>query len=179
MNTLTRRAMRLTVMTVGLVGLFVVANAVPGAATPASPGFVSVRLGHGTLSKGSLTVKPGLQIVVAKITIQPGESSGWHSHPGGAIVVIQEGQITTYQVVKNNDGEDEDRGAGSSRCVITTYTAGQAFVERPGDPLIAVNNGSTVTTNYATFPGVPWDPKTGNTFQRTDQPKPNPDPCPV
>jgi hypothetical protein len=179
MNTLTRRAMRLAVVTVGLVGLFIVANAIPGAATPASPGFGSVRLGHGTLAKGSLTVKPGLQVVVAKITIQPGDSSGWHSHPGGAIVVIQEGQVTTYQVVKNKDDEEEDRGAGSSRCVITTYTAGQAFIEQPGDPLDAVNNGSTVTTNYATFPGVPWDPKTGNTFQRTDQPKPNPDPCPV
>jgi Cupin len=178
MNTLTRRVMRLAVMTVGLVGLFVVVNAVPGAATPASDGFASVRLGHGTLSHGSLAVKPGLQIVVVKNTVQPGASSGWHSHPGGAIVVIQEGQITTYQVVRNDDGE-EGRGDGSSRCVITTYTAGQAFVERPGDPLIAVNNGSTVTTSYATFPGVPVDPKTGNTLQRTDQPKPKPDPCPV
>lgn len=177
MNTLTRRGMRLALITVGFTGLFVAVNAVPGAATAPSTGFASVRLGHGTLSHGSLNVKPGLEIVVVKNTIQPGASSGWHSHPGGAIVVIQEGQITTYQV--RNEDEEEDRGAGSRRCVITTYTAGQAFVERPGDPLIAVNNGSSVTISYATFPGVPVDPATGNTLQRTDQPKPNPDPCPV
>ena len=176
MRTLTRRGMRLALMTVGLIGLFVAVNAVPGAATAPSSGFASIRLSHGTLSHGSLAVKPGLQIVVVQNTVQPGASSGWHSHPGGAMVVLSAGQITTYQVVKNDDAE-EGRGAGSSRCVINTYTAGQAFVEHPGDPLIAVNNGSTVTTSYATFPGVPVD-AAGNTLQRTDQPKPNPDPCP-
>ncbi len=178
MNMRTRRVTRLALMTVGLVGLFVAANALPGAATSPSSGFASVRVGHGKLSHGSLAVRPGLYIVVVKNTIQPGASSGWHSHPGGAMVVIEEGQLTTYQSVRNDD-EEEGRGAGSSRCVITTYEAGQAFVERPGDPLIAVNNGSSITTSYATFPGVPVDPKTGNTLQRTDQPKPNPDPCPV
>jgi hypothetical protein len=177
MNTLTRRVMRLAVITVALAGLFVAISTVPGAATAASSGFVSLRLGHGTLSHGSLVVKPGLQIVVVKNTVQPGGSSGWHSHPGGAMVVIQEGQITTYQSVKNEDAE-EGRAEGSSRCVITTYIAGQAFVERPGDPIIAVNNGSSVTISYATFPGVPVD-SAGNTLQRTDQPRPNPDPCPV
>jgi hypothetical protein len=178
MNTLTKRGMRLALIAVGFTGLFVATNAVPGAATAPSSGFMSIRLGHGTLSHGSLAVKPGLQIVVVQNTVQPGASSGWHSHPGGAMVVIVSGQITTYQSVKNDDAE-EGRGSGSSHCVINTYAAGQAFVERPGEPLIAVNNGSSVTTSYATFPGVPVDPATGNTLQRTDQPKPNPDPCPV
>jgi len=185
MNTLTRRRVRLALMTVGFTGLFLAVNAVPGAATPASLDFVSLRLGHGTLSHGSLTVKPGLQVVVAKNTVQAGASSGWHSHPGGAIVVIEVGQITTYQVVRNGDEEEgnkegnkEGSKAGSFRCVITTYTAGHAFVESPGDPIIAVNNGTSQTISYATFPGVPVDPVTGNTLQRTDQPKPNPDPCP-
>jgi hypothetical protein len=178
MNTLTRRGMRLALMTVGFIGLFVAVNAVPGAATAISSGFASIRLAHGTLAHGSLVVKPGLQIVVVQNTVQPGASSGWHSHPGGAMVVIQAGQITTYQSVRNDD-EEESRGAGSSRCVINTYTVGQAFVERPGEPLVAVNNGSSVTISYATFPGVPVDPVTGATLQRTDEPKPNPDPCPV
>jgi hypothetical protein len=177
MNTLTRRGMRLALMTVGFAGLFVAVNAVPGAATAPSSGFASVRLAHGTLAHGSLAVKPGLQIVVVQNTVQPGASSGWHSHPGGAMVVLVAGQITTYQSVRNGD-EEEGRGTGSSRCVITTYKAGQAFVERPGDPLVAVNNGSSVTISYATFPGVPVD-SAGNTLQRTDQPRPNPDPCPV
>jgi Cupin len=177
MNMLTRRGMRLALITVGFTGLFVAVNAVPGAATAANSGFASLRLAHGTLSHGSLAVKPGLQIVVVKNTVDPGGSSGWHSHPGGAMVVLLQGQITTYQVVKNNDDGEEGSKGGPSHCVINTFTAGQAFVERPGDPLIAVNNGSSVTISYATFPGVPVD-SAGNTFQRTDQPKPNPDPCP-
>ena len=177
MKTLTRRGMRLALMTVGFIGLFVAVNAVPGAATAPSSGFVSIRLSHGTLSHGSLAVKPGLQIVVVQNSVKPGASSGWHSHPGGAMVVLQAGQITTYRVVKNDDGEEGGRDR-SSRCVINTYTAGQAFVESPGEPLIAVNNGSSETISYATFPGVSVDPVTGNTLQRTDQPKPNPDPCP-
>jgi len=166
MNTRTKRTMRLAVMTVGFAGLFAVLNAVPGAATPVSPpgSFTSQRLAHGHLSQGSLVVKPGLEIVVSRIAIKPGGTSGWHSHPGGAIVVVQTGQVTTY---KSN---------GDSGCTINTYTAGQAFVEQPGEPLNAKNNGSTETINYVTFPGVPLGPE-GTTLQRTDEP--NPGTCPV
>ena len=166
MNTRTRRAMRLAVMTVGFAGLFAVVNAVPGAATPASPpgSFTSQRLAHGHLSQGSLAVEPGLEIVVTRNAVKPGGTSGWHSHPGGAIVVIQTGQVTTY------------RKAGESGCAINTYTAGQSFIEKPGEPLNAKNNGSTETIIYATFPGVPLGPE-GTTLQRTDEP--NPGTCPV
>ena len=166
MNTRTKRAMRLAVMTVGFAGLFAVVNAIPGAATPVSPpgSFVGQRLAHGHLSQGSLAVEPGLEIVVTRNAVKPGGTSGWHSHPGGAIVVIQTGQVTTY------------RKAGESGCAINTYTAGQSFIEKPGEPLNAKNNGSTETIIYATFPGVPLGPE-GTTLQRTDEP--NPGTCPV
>ena len=178
MNTRMRRGLRLGLMTLGFAGLFVAVSAVPGAATPALPdstAFKSERLGHGLLSSGSLAVKPGLQVVVTKNTVQPGASSGWHSHPGGAIVVVNSGEITTYRIARNDDQED----GASSRCIITTYTTGQAFIERPGELLNARNNSTSgVTTIYATFPGVPVD-ALGNTLQRTDRPMPSPDPCPV
>ena len=166
MNMRTKRTMRLAVMTVGFAGLFAVLNAIPGAATPVSPpgSFVGQRLAHGHLSQGSLAVEPGLEIVVTRNAVKPGGTSGWHSHPGGAIVVIQTGQVTTY------------RKAGESGCAINTYTAGQSFIEQPGEPLNAKNNGSTETIIYATFPGVPLGPE-GTTLQRTDEP--NPGTCPV
>jgi hypothetical protein len=169
MGTRTRRGIRLGLMTAGFAGLFVAVSAVPGVATLGS-GFAPTLLGHGSLADGSLRVNPEGEIVVTKNDVAPGGYSGWHSHPGGAIVVVQSGQITTYRVVGNDDAEE---GASFS-CVSTTYMAGDAFVERPGEPLNAVNNGSTPTVIYATFPGVP---ALGQ--QRTDQPKPNPDPCPV
>jgi quercetin dioxygenase-like cupin family protein len=162
--------MRLGLMTAVLGGLFIAVSAVPGVATMGS-GFTPTLLGHGRLAHGSLHVSPNGEVVVTKNDVVPGGYSGWHSHPGGAIVVIQSGQITTYTVAIDEEAED---GAASFSCVVTTYTAGQAFIERPGEPLDAVNNGSTPTVIYATFPGVP---ALGQ--QRTDRPKPTPDPCPV
>lgn len=161
MNTHTRRAIRLVAMTVGAAGLLVAVNAVPGAATPPSPppGFTNQLLGRGTyVSHGTLPLEQGSDIVVSKITVAPGGSSGWHSHPGGAIVVVQQGEVTLYTSVGNH-------------CDVTIYTQGQSFVERRGEVNEAVNAGSTPYVIFVTFPGVP----VGGSA-RIDQP--NPGTCP-
>jgi len=148
MNMPTARSIRLALTTLGFAGLIVALNAVPATATPGNQ-FVGTLLGRGTnQSTGTLPLKSGLDVVVTQ-NVQPGGFSGWHSHPGGAIVTVAQGQITTYESVGNH-------------CDVTTYTAGQAFFERPGQPLNAVNRGSTVTIILATFPGA-W---------RTDLPDP-------
>ena len=78
-----RRAVRWALLTLGMAGLFAAVNAVPGAATPPS-GLTSVTLGRGSdLSDGNLVFQEGTDVVVAQITVAPGGSSGWHSHPGG------------------------------------------------------------------------------------------------
>jgi quercetin dioxygenase-like cupin family protein len=142
MKHLSRRYVRLALTTLGLAGLFVAANAIPGAATPPI-GQTSVVVARGTdMSHGTLPIKHGLQIVVVMVTTVPGGSSGWHSHPGGGIIVIQQGEVTLYRSV-----DDE--------CVATKYTAGQSFIERPGEVADAVNTGSTTVIGYAIFPGVP------------------------
>jgi len=149
---------RLAVLTVGLGGLFVALNAVPGAATP-SVQFTSQLLGRGTnMSQGTLPITAGKDVVVSRITVAPGGSSGWHSHPGGAIAILQEGQITLYVAVGNH-------------CDVTVYHAGQTFIERPSDVVNAVNTGSTDFIVLATFPGVPVGGST-----RID--RPNPGTCP-
>ena len=155
MNTLTKRVVRLAALTVGLAGLLVAISAVPGAATPPSPGFTSQLLGRGTYtSDGTLPLRAGMDIVVSKVTVVPGGSSGWHSHPGGAIVIVQQGEVTIYESVGNH-------------CDITTYTQGQSFIERPGVVVEAVNNGSTNYVLLVTFPGVPVGGPS-----RTDEPDP-------
>ena len=142
MSRLTRRVMRLGVMTVGFAGLFLAMNAVPGGATPPQQ-FGSMIVARGTyMDHGSLPLGQGQDIVVSQITVQPGGSSGWQSHPGGAIGVVAQGETTIYASVGNH-------------CSATTYTHGQSFIERPGDVVDAVNTGSVVTILYATFPGVP------------------------
>jgi hypothetical protein len=114
---------------------------------------------------------------VVRNTVEVGGSSGWHSHPGGAIVLVQQGEITTYRSLGKSDeqeGSRSDDGVSGPfpRCIITRYTQGQSFIERPGEPLNAVNTGSIQTIGYVTFPGVP----VGGS-PRTDEP--NPGTCPV
>ena len=92
MTRLTRRVTRLGVMTVGFAGLFLAMNAVPGGATPPQQ-FGSMIVARGTyMDHGSLPLGQGQDIVVSQITVQPGGSSGWHSHPGGAIGVVAQGK---------------------------------------------------------------------------------------
>jgi quercetin dioxygenase-like cupin family protein len=138
----------------GFVGLFVALNAVPGAATPPI-GQTSAILARGTdISEGSLPIKEGLQVVVVYVNTPPGGSSGWHSHPGGGIVVLQQGETTFYVKVGNH-------------CKVTRVVAGQSFIERRGQVADAVNTGSITTIGYAMFPGVP----VGGS-PRIDQPDP-------
>jgi hypothetical protein len=172
MGMLSKRGIRMLLLTAALMGVLIAGNAVPGVATPGSDDFVSKKLGSGLLSEGRLNVKAGLHVVVVQNTVQPGATSGWHSHPGGAIVVVQKGQITTYRSAHDGEGED---GEADGRCIKNTYTAGQAFIERPGEPLNARNGGPGETIIFATFPGVPLD-AAGKTAQRTDEP--NPGTCP-
>jgi quercetin dioxygenase-like cupin family protein len=151
---LTRRRTRLALITLGFVGLFAALNALPGAATPPI-GQTSTIVARGTdMSDGTLPIKQGLQVVVVSVHTVPGGSSGWHSHPGGAIVVLQQGETTLYRSVGN-------------QCDVSTYGAGQSFIERPGDIQDAVNTGSTTVIGYAIFPGVPIGGS-----PRIDQPDP-------
>jgi hypothetical protein len=168
----TRRFMRLGLITAVLGALFIALTAVPAIATLGSM-FAGTTLSTGKLDQGSLRVTSGSYVVTSKNDVGVGGYSGWHSHPGGAIVTVQSGQITTYRVVRNEEAED---GAARFRCVTNDYVAGQTFIERPGEPLDAVNRGTTPTVIYATFPGVP---SATPGAQRTERPQPNPDPCPV
>jgi quercetin dioxygenase-like cupin family protein len=130
----------------------------PGGATLPS-GLTNTLLASGSnASGGTIPTKEGTNIVMAQITVIPGGSSGWHSHPGGAMVVVQEGSLTVYESV-------------GDRCEIATYSAGQSFVERPGEVDQVINTGTVPYTLYVTFPRVP-----AGASPRTDEP--NPGTCP-
>jgi quercetin dioxygenase-like cupin family protein len=123
-------------------------------ATPPS-GLVNVPLARGTnVSDGTIPLQVGTDVAMAQITVDPGGSSGWHSHPGGAIIVVKTGTLTVYESV-------------GSRCEVTTYGAGQAFVERPGEVDQVVNTGGVPYVLLVTFPRVPQ-----GASARTDEPDP-------
>jgi quercetin dioxygenase-like cupin family protein len=127
-------------------------------ATPSSQ-LTQVLLSRGTnVSNGTIPLHVGTDVAMATITVQPGGSSGWHSHPGGAIIVVKEGSLTVYESIGNH-------------CEIETYSAGQAFIEKPGEVDQVVNNGTVPYVLYVTFPDVP-----PGESPRTDVP--NPGTCP-
>jgi quercetin dioxygenase-like cupin family protein len=91
---------------------------------------------------------------MAQITVDPGGSSGWHSHPGGAIIVVKQGTPTVYRSI-------------GGQCRSTTYGAGDAFIERPGEVDDVLNAGTAPYVLYVTFPRVP-----PGGSARTDEPDP-------
>jgi quercetin dioxygenase-like cupin family protein len=94
------------------------------------------------VSNGTIPLHVGTDVAMATITVQPGGSSGWHSHPGGAIIVVKEGSLTVYESIGNH-------------CEIETYSAGEAFIEKPGEVDQVVNHGTVPYVLYVTFPDVP------------------------
>jgi quercetin dioxygenase-like cupin family protein len=94
----------------------------------------------------TVQVHDAADVVFSQITIQPGASIGWHSHPGPAVVVVQQGTLTIY------DGEDPT-------CTGRRYGPGEggaAFVDLgQGHVHNAANEGTTVVSVYVTYFDVP------------------------
>jgi quercetin dioxygenase-like cupin family protein len=88
-------------------------------------------------------------VAVQQVTIAPGGSTGWHSHPGPAVVIVKSGSLTLY------DADDR-------RCKGTTYTVepgspvGKVFIdEGRGHVHLGRNEGTTNTELYVTYLDMP------------------------
>jgi hypothetical protein len=101
-----------------LTGLAVVLSAGTALGTPGS-GVSASTLGKATID-GKLKMRSeGLaEAIVRQVTIAPGGYTGWHTHPGPAVVIVTSGFLTLY------DGDD-------TSCVGRVYGPGQGFVD-PG-----------------------------------------------
>ncbi len=80
-------------------------------------------------------------VVVQEIVLAPGGSTGWHTHPGPAVVVIRSG---TFRLTDAQDCQSRD------------YSAGEAFVD-PGQGFVhlGTNPGSDNAVLYVSFFDVP------------------------
>jgi hypothetical protein len=95
-----------------------------------------------------LKTKSSVDFVTQTITIGPGGTTGWHSHPGPVLVTVKAGALTLVY-------------ADDPSCAGQVYSAGESFVDR-GDENIhtALNRGTTNVELWATYlvPGAPGAP---------------------
>lgn len=118
--------------------------------TPTRASFVEttdIKLKVGNGRQEVIHAPNAAQTVMHKITIKPAVdnggipgSTGWHSHPGPVVVLVESGAMTFY---------DDD-------CTVRTYTAGQAFIDRgQGHAHIARNEGTVDLVLAAAYFDVP------------------------
>src|SRR4030095_1462510 len=72
---------------------------------------------------------------LAKVVIEPGGTTGWHHHPGVALVSVNSGAVTEYD--KN--------------CNKSVYKAGEGFFETNGEVHVVRNGGKANAFLYVTF----------------------------
>ena len=133
-----------------LLGAATVANADPGV------GFTSVLIGRGQTDQSfKIHQRKGNDVVTVQNTEAPGGSSGWHSHPGTVVLVVQSGEFTLFsEPVKGG------------KCRVHTYSAGQVYLEQPGDKENGINYGTVPAVLAVTFFNVPHGDSTR--IERTD-----------
>lgn len=130
-----------TTLALAILGVVVTA----GAALATAPFlFQANPIARGTV-EGHFKIKlqdsssPG-DAAIVQVTQGVGGHSGWHAHPGPAIVIVKSGELTIDQ---------------AKDCSSRTYTAGQVAVEPAGRVHLARNTGTTTLELWITFLDVP------------------------
>jgi quercetin dioxygenase-like cupin family protein len=96
-------------------------------ATPGSGASTSVTARGSTDRPIRIGTKQPTDLVFARVTLQPDGYTGWHTHPGPLLVVVESGTLTHY-----------DR-----HCRVQTYAAGQAFEEPAGRRYVHMGTNKT------------------------------------
>jgi quercetin dioxygenase-like cupin family protein len=86
-------------------------------------------------------VRKPADVIVAKATVPPGASFGWHSHRAAVAAVVKSGTLTLY------DSADQS-------CTPQRYSAGQGFVEHRHHVHLARNEGNKRVVVLVTYLGL-------------------------
>ncbi len=152
-----RRAILLVAAGVTALTLFVVGAAL--ATTPS--GATSTLLARATFGKFEAH-NDGIEVesqqrsadaTTIRVVLEPGGSTGWHHHPGVALVAIKSGTVAEYDV----------------KCEKSVYTAGEGFVESNDEVHLVRNHRNVAAVLYVTFIVPTSTPPEG---LRIDEPQP-------
>jgi hypothetical protein len=148
MHQLSHRPLRLAaavaVLAAALAAALIALPRDHAAATPPL-GIAAELLARGTVAHAShvhvagveLETRGPLDVATVHVTFQPGGSTGWHVHPGPALVTVKTGQLTLHR---------------AKGCRARTFGAGQTFLELgPGDVNLTRNQTGGVTETVVTF----------------------------
>jgi len=95
-------------------------------ATPGSGVTVNTILAQGIADPIATAQAAGRESVIQDLTIAPGGYTGWHSHPGGTVIIVESGVFSFYD----------------SACTKTDTAAGRTVVEPGGGVQLAQNEGT-------------------------------------
>ena len=149
----------------GVMGVLALAPAAAAVSLPDPPGSVrgTVARYHFDSPDYKIDSKDQTDVFLRQIVLLPGQSTGWHVHPGPELVVVTQGTSTLY--ILQADGT----------CTAQTYHVGQAFFSQPGEVHMAKNNDPTIPLKSSvTIFGMP----VGAPY-RTAQPAPSNASCPA
>lgn len=148
MPQLTRRPLRLgaaaAALTLALVAALIALPRDQATATPPS-GIAAELLARGTVTRADhvrvagirLATRGPIDVATVHVTFQPGGSTGWHTHPGPALVTVKAGQLALHR---------------AKGCRTRTFAAGQTFLEYgPKDVNLTRNETGAVTETLVTF----------------------------
>ena len=156
--TITKRRLVLVLIAAAVPALLAgVALATPGLGIMSAPVLarasfvdpVDIKFKVGGLDADIIHVRDAQETVMQQIVIGPGGHTGWHSHPGPAVVLVKSGELTLYS-------------SDDPTCTGRTYLAGQAFVDSgQGHVHIARNlsqtqNAEVLVTYFDVPPGGPF-----------------------
>jgi len=89
----------------------------------------------------SVQVKHKADVVVAKATVPPGASFGWHSHRASVVAIVTSGTLSLY------DSADPS-------CTAQRISAGHGFTEEAGHVHLARNEGRKSVVVLVTYLGL-------------------------
>lgn len=155
-------------LTVGLVGIGAVLAGSVALATPVMNATAQTAIGplvdrplaanwkFGPGTRVKLQTKGEIKVAFQRITIGPGGTLGWHSHPGPTVVTVFQNTLSFYHA---EDCTEE-----------IEYTPGQSFSNMPDEIHLARNEGAGDVVVFAVY-FVPQSIETGPQL-RIDQPSP-------
>ena len=113
-----------------------------GSPNPALRGTLTTHDVHLNADRIKFQTKDETDVAVQTVTFLAGGNSGWHTHPGFLLAVVESGSVTL-----------------TVGCTSNTYSVGQSFYETGTTPTIAHNTsesqGAVVRVTYIVPKGSP------------------------